>query len=205
MPSFIATFWLLASAGLLGSALLLLVSAFWLSLPRYRALVKPAAASERHLLWAALVAAILGSLGLFVLPAYTGSSCSASLSVTVSPPSPSSAPVVSANIPASSCPEHRATFLQVNGPQVIPLFTIPVLFAVVPLVILRLRFRALVFALCAFLLAGQAAVGMSGYGLAFAPSSVLLVIAGLVGIFGRGAQPSAPADGPASLRSAGRG
>lgn len=205
MTSFIVTLWLLALAGLIGSALLFLVTALRLSLPRYRMLLKPVAASERRWVLAALVAAMLGSLGLFVLPAYTVSSCSASLFVPASSP-PSSVPVDSTNIPASSCPERRATFLQVNGMQVISLFMIPVLFALVPLAFLRRRFRALVFAVCAFLLAGQATVGMSGYGLAFAPSSIILVIAGFVGMFGHSAQLGAPADGlAAASRHQGRG
>ena len=103
-------------------------------------------------------------------------------------------PVDSADTLTSTCQARHTTFLQVNGLLIIPLFTIPVLFALAPLALLQQRTRTLAFALCAFLLAGQAMVGMSGYGLAFAPSSVLLVIAGFVGIFGRGAQSGIPFD-----------
>lgn len=192
MIFFMVTFWLLALAGLGGSALLLFVAAQRLLFTRYRELLKPAATSERRWAWAALVAAVLGCVGLFVLPVYVGSSCSTPLPVPDSGPS-FSAPVDSLNIPVSPCPARYATFLQVNGPQVIPLFMVPVLFAMLPLALLRQRFRGLVFAVCAFLLAGHATIGMSGYGLAFAPSSVFLVVAGFFGIFGRSAQQGAPA------------
>lgn len=174
--------WLLAVAGLLGSLLLFVTAAFCLAFYKRRPFPVPAQQSERRLVLAAFAAAILGSAGLFILPAYTSSSCSASLSVTVPAPSSASSSV---SIPMSSCPEQTSTFIQVNGPQVIPLFTVPILFAVIPLLLFKLRFRGLVFAVCAFLLAGQAAVGMSGYGLAFAPSSIILVLAGFLGIFGR--------------------
>lgn len=76
-----------------------------------------------------------------------------------------------------------------KGPRVIPLFTVPVLLAVAPFAFLTLRYRSFLIAVFAFLLAGQAAIGMSGYGLAFAPSSVLLMLAGFIGLLGRGAQP----------------
>ena len=197
------TLYLLALAGLFGSVLLFIAVIIRLALFSRRPFQVSATTSERKLVFGALVAAILGSVGLFVVPAYQGSSCSVSVSATVSPASPSESSVVS--IPMSSgCTEHSPTFFQANGPQVIPLFTIPVLFAVIPLAFLKRRFRGLVFAICAFLLAGQAAVGMSGYGLAFSPSSAILVLAGFLGISGWRAQQGTPAD-PHAFASLRRG
>jgi hypothetical protein len=83
-------------------------------------------------------------------------------------------------IPAYSGSSGSRTFIEVNGPSVIPLFTIPVLFAFVPLVFWRVRVRAAIEGLCAFLLGGQAAIGMSGYGLFFGPSGAAMVVAGIL-------------------------
>lgn len=193
--------WVLAMSGLLGGTALLLVSSFVLAVRRYRSLLRPASGTERRLVWAAVVAAVLGSLALVFVPAYKSTSCSVSVSVSA----PSSAGVTP-DTPDAACVEQTATFVQVNEPVVILLFTVPILFALVPLFLHRLRFRGVVLGICAFLLAGQAAIGMSGYGLAFAPSSVLLVLAGFVGVFRRGAQQGAPADvpyAPSALRDRG--
>ena len=186
--------WLLALVGLLGSVLLFLAAAFRLTFYKRRPFPVPAESSERRWVYAAFVAALLGSAGLFLLPAYKGSSCSVSMSVTASQPASSN--VVS--FPMSSCPESTSTFFQVNGPQVIPLFTVPIAFALIPFALFKLRLRGLAFALCAFLLAGQAAIGMSGYGLAFAPSSIFLVAAGFIGLSQRSAQQGVAPEKPVS-------
>ena len=188
--------WLLALAGLLGSVLLLIAGFGLLAFYSRRPFSEVATSTERRFVFGAFAAAIIGSVGLFVLPAYQGRSCSASISATVSPASPSTSSVVS--IPMSACTNHSSTFFQVNGPKVIPLFTVPVLLSVIPFAFLRLRFRSVAFSVCAFLLAGQAAVGMSGYGLAFSPSSVLLVVAGFIGLFSQRAQQGAAPDPHAS-------
>jgi hypothetical protein len=172
--------WLLALLGIVSSVALLLAELIRLTRFERKPFAVPALHLERQLLWLALIAALLGSLGLFVLPAYTSISCSASISVSGN--ASGDTPLLSPCTASES-----STFVQVNGPQVIPLFTIPVVFALVPLGCMRLRVRAVVFAICAFVLAGQAAIGMSGYGLAFAPSSVFLVAAGFVGVFRRSA------------------
>ena len=192
--------WLFALAGLLGSVLLLLAGLGLLAFYSRRPFPVIATSTERKFVFAAFAAAILGSVGLFVLPAYQGSSCSVSVSATVSPASPSQSSTVS--IPMSACTEHSPTFIQANCPQVIPLFTVPVLFAVIPFAFLRRRFRSVAFSVCAFLLAVQAAVGMSGYGLAFSPSSVLLVVAGFIGLCSQRAQQGVAPEKPtfASLR-----
>lgn len=189
--TFMTVLWVLAMGGLLGGAALLLVSLFVLAVRRYRSLLKPAAGTERRLVWAAVVAAVLGSLTLAFAPAYESTNCSVSVSVTA----PSSTGVTY-DTQGTACAEQTATFVQVNGPVVILLFTVPILFALVPLFLRRPRYRGLVLGFCALLLAGQAAIGMSGYGLAFAPSSVLLVLAGFVGIFRRSAHQDASADAP---------
>ncbi|MGR8942139.1 MAG: hypothetical protein ACU83P_11175 [Gammaproteobacteria bacterium] len=72
------------------------------------------------------------------------------------------------------------TFIEVNGAYVIPFFTVPVTFAVIPLLFFRTRFRPAIEGLCAFLLGVQAAVGMSGYGLFFGPSGMAMVLAGIL-------------------------
>lgn len=189
--------WLLALVGLLGSVLLFVAGCFRLALFSRRPFPVSATALERKLVLGALALAASGSAGLFVLPAYQGSSCSVSVTAAVPPASASASNFVT--VPMSSgCTEHSSTFYQANGPQVIPLFTIPILFAVVPLAFLNRRMRSLGYAVCAFLLAGQAAVGMSGYGLAFSPCSVLLAVAGFIGLFSRRAQQGTPADPHAS-------
>lgn len=173
--AFVTASWWLALSGLMGSLLLLLVALACLSMRRHRERISAAGPAERRLAWAVLLAAVLGSATLFVVPAYSGTECGQS----VGP--------ATASAGEMNCVERRSSFVAVNGPQVIPLFTIPLLFAVLPLLLLRWRFRGPVFAVCAFLLAGQAAVGMSGYGLVFAPASLLLVGAGFIGIVRRSA------------------
>lgn len=190
--------WLGALAGLLGSVLLLIGGLVSLAFYSRRPFSTAATSAERKFVLAALATAILGSAGLFVFPAYQVSSCPDSVSTAVSSAPPASTSSVSA--PMSACTAHSSTLFRVNGPQVIPFFTVPVLLAVIPFAFLKRRSRCLVFSVCAFLLAGQAAVGMSGYGLAFSPSSVLLVLAGFIGLFNNRAQPVA-ADGPRDARS----
>jgi hypothetical protein len=162
--------WILAIIGILGSLLLVVVASVRIAFFRFRPSPLSTHLAEIRLLQAALLAAILGSVLLFVLPVYSSVVYTGSASTS--------------GVASSSLTSHSSTFLQVNGPQVIPLFTVPVLFAVVPFAFARLRVRPIVAGACAFLLAGQAAVGMSGYGLFFAPSSVLMVLAGFVSIFG---------------------
>ncbi|EJZ9206265.1 hypothetical protein RZC90_006894 [Pseudomonas aeruginosa] len=192
--------WLIAITGLLGSVVLFFSVSIRLFFFSSRPFQASASNFERKLVLAALVAAVLGSIGLFVVPVYQGGSCSVSASVSLPPGSASQSATV--NIPSSGCTEHSSTFFQANSPQVIPLFAIPLLFAAIPFALLKSRFRGLVFAICAFLLAAQAAMGMSGYGLAFAPSGIILVAAGFIGISGRRAQQGVAPEKPAfaSLR-----
>lgn len=155
--------WFLALIGFLGGALLFLATSFRFGFPRYRSLVRPAGKIERYLVWAAFLAALIGSLSLFLIPLRTEIDCSASPRITVSPE-----PNIIITVP-SACSERGVSFVTINGLQVIPLLTIPIIFAVVPLALLGWFFRSFLFAVFASLLAGQAAVGMSGYGLVFAP------------------------------------
>jgi hypothetical protein len=74
------------------------------------------------------------------------------------------------------------TFIEVNGPYLIPFFISPLTFAVFPVLFFRVRFRPAIEGLCAFMLGVQAAVGMSGYGLFFGPSGIAMVLAGILSI-----------------------
>lgn len=172
--------WLLALLGLVGSGLLLVAVLIRWALFSRHALPAVATALERTLLWLALVAALAGSASLLAMPAYQGGSCS--FAATVVAPSGTASMASEVSIPTADCTANSATFLQMNGPQLLPLFTLPVLFALIPFAFRHWRFRSLVYAPCAFLLAAQAAMGMSGYGLVFAPSSVALLLAGLASI-----------------------
>lgn len=169
MPWPMTILWILAIIGILGSLSLVVVASVRIAFFHFRPSPLSTRHAENRLLQAALLAAIMGSVLLFVLPVYSGVVHTVSAS--------------SSGVASSAVTSQSSTFLQVNGPQVIPLFTVPVLFAVVPFAFARRRVRPIITGVCAFLLAGQAAVGMSGYGLFFAPSGVLMVLAGFVSIF----------------------
>lgn len=129
-----------ALCGLLGSVLLCVACIIvFFSRDRQRS-VKVCSPHERSLVWAALMAALIGN-----------------------------------GVVAYSLADEREWVGYL-------LFTVPLLFALLPLLFLHMRYRALAYAVCAFLLAGQAGVGMSGYGLVFAPSGLLLVLAGFVSL-----------------------
>jgi hypothetical protein len=85
-------------------------------------------------------------------------------------------------LPVYNGTNESKTFIEVNGPYLIPFFTAPLTFAVFPLLFCRVRFRPAIEGLCAFLLGMQAVVGMSGYGLFFGPSGIAMVLAGILSI-----------------------
>jgi glucan phosphoethanolaminetransferase (alkaline phosphatase superfamily) len=85
-------------------------------------------------------------------------------------------------LPVYSGTNESKTFIEVNGPYLIPFFIAPLTFAVFPLLFFRVRFRPAIEGLCAFLLGVQTAVGMSGYGLFFGPSGIAMVLAGILSI-----------------------
>ena len=157
---------LLAAAAVFGGALLalfaLIRAAFW----RFRPAPLLANRGELWAVNASLVAAVLGSCWLLFGPAYSGAIHSASLS--------------SSGAISESVTHTTETFVEANGTGVIPLLTLPVLFTLLPFAFWRFRPRPIVEACCALLLGGQAAVGMSGYGLFFAPSGFIMLIAGVL-------------------------
>lgn len=173
--------WPLVPVGVIGGTLLFLVATLRLIFFRRLPFLVSAETLERRLFSAAFVAAFLGSDSFFLLPAFPGVSCSMSASST--------------GVSSSTCTSHSQTFFQSGGLSFAPLLVFPTLIAGVPLVFLRYKFRALIAAVCAFLLA---AIGVTGFGPSFALSSVILVIAGFIGVSGSGAQPSVQADGPTS-------
>ena len=73
----------------------------------------------------------------------------------------------------------RRTFLEVNGLEVIPLFIAPVLLSLSPLLGGKSMLRSLLHAGSAFFLGTLAAISMSGFGLAFAPSGLAMLFAGI--------------------------
>lgn len=133
---------------------------------------------EVYALAAAVLAAVLGCLWLFLGPAYAGSSGNGSIS-------PS-------GTVAHSTSEATLSFYAVNGPKVIPLFVLPVLVALAPFGARRWRTRPIIYGLCALLLGGQAAIGISGYGLLFAPSGALMLLAGILASWRLGRMPHNP-------------
>ncbi|MGR9043646.1 MAG: hypothetical protein ACU83N_00025 [Gammaproteobacteria bacterium] len=119
---------------------------------------------------------ICGSIVLFVVPAYEGGGIVTRTAID------SDGKITTEVLSSGSGSE---TFLEVNGPAVIPLFSIPILIPILPIIGRRSMFRPLLHGVSAFLLGGQAAIGISGYGLAFAPSSLAILIAGIAALIAR--------------------
>lgn len=175
--------WGLALIAILGGALLTLIAlgriAFW----RFRPAPLFANRAELSALGTALTAAILGSVWLFVGPAYSEATHTMSVS--------------SSGAVAQSVTESSRSFYEVNGPMVIPLLIVPVAFALLPFGFFRWRGRPIAQGFCALLLGAQAAIGMSGYGLFFAPSGAIMLLAGILALSAHAAQQGAQSDGPA--------
>lgn len=163
---------------------------------------------EKRLLLASVVASLLGSAWLFLAPAYGGYACALFSSTTASPPTitasrrteigPNGEQIevvevtsTSAVVPVerSNCPASSKTFYEVNGLGVIPLFTIPIAFTLVPFAFYALRIRPIIQGAMGLLLGAQILIGMSLYGAAFGPSGVLMVLAALAALRTNTAQP----------------
>lgn len=175
----ITALWLFALAAVLGGLLLAIIAFCRIAIWRFRPARLFANRAELWALGTSLAAAIAGSVWLFVGPAYSVMSVSSSGTVT------------------QSVTESSVSFYEINGPAVVPLFTVPVVFAVLPFGLFRCRVRPIVQGLCAFLLGGQAAIGMSGYGLLFSPSGVIMLLAGIFALRAHTAQCD-QTDGPPS-------
>lgn len=171
---------LFALVAVIGGLLLVLIAfsriAFW----HFRPAPLFANRAELWTLSASLAIAILGSVWLFVGPAYSGATHTMSIS--------------SSGTVAQTVTESSRSFYEVNGPKAIPLFTVPVAFALLPFSFFRSRIRPIIQGFCAFLLGGQAAIGMSGYGLFYAPSGAIMLLAGILALRAHAAQQNAPTD-----------
>lgn len=172
----IAALSLFALIAVIGGLLLALIAFTRITFWRFRPGLLFANRSELWTLSASLAVAILGSVWLFVGPAYTGVTHTSSGNV------------------AQAVTESSRSFYEVNGPIVIPLFTVPIAFALLPFGFFRSRARPIIQGLCAFLLGGLAAIGMSGYGLFFAPSGAIMLLSGVLSLRAHAAQPNDPAD-----------
>lgn len=153
---------------------------------------------ERRLLLASVVAAVLGSAWLFLAPAYGSSSCSSPVAVSSTTTISRGSEVdpdgeriefidftsQSTTVPdeSSDCKWSTETFYEVNGPSVIPLFTIPIVFTLIPLAFHALRIRPIVEGGIGLLLGAQLLIGMSMYGAAFGPSGIFMVFAALAAL-----------------------
>lgn len=171
---------LFALIAVVGGLLLTLIAfsriAFW----RFRPTPLFANRVELWTVSASLAAAILGSVWLFVSPGYSGVTYTMSIS--------------SSGAVANTVTESSRSFYEANGPKVIPLFTVPVAFALLPLGFFRSRIRPIIQGLCAVLLGGQGIIGMSGYGLFFAPSGAIMLLAGILALTAHADQLNAPTD-----------
>ncbi|MGR9035356.1 MAG: hypothetical protein ACU83O_02050 [Gammaproteobacteria bacterium] len=160
------TAWLVSGSAAAGGALLCLVG---LALPAFeqkRRRDNPMSPPELKAMAAAMGLAVLGSILLFVFPAY--SSEGGTLAAEILPDATSRQTI------------ETKTFLEVNGSGVIPFFTLPIVFALLPYFARRSCLRPALQGLCAFILGAQAAMGMSGYGLFFGPSGLAVLTAGLI-------------------------
>lgn len=173
---------LLAVVAVVGGALLALIAVARSFMWRFRSAPLHASRIELAALTASVAAAVLAVLWLVVGPFYSGYSGSGSVSLEDA-------------VSLSAVADTRS-FFAVNGANVIPFLTFPVLIALVPFAAARRGARAGVQGLCALLLGSQAFIGISGYGLFFAPSGVLMLAAGILALHNRAAQPVAGADVP---------
>jgi len=163
---------LVSGAAAVGGALLFLVGLVMPAAVQERRRAHPISPPEFKVMAAAVSLAVLGSILLFVLPVYSGSA--ATLAAEVLPDDTVRHREIQIN--------ETRTFLEVNGPGVIPLFTVPIAFTFLPFLAQRSSLRPALQGLCAFLLGAQAAMGMSGYGLFFGPSGLAVLTAGLIAI-----------------------
>jgi hypothetical protein len=164
---------LLAVVAVVGGALLALVAMARSFIWRFRSAPLYASRIELSALAASVAAAVLAVLWLLVGPFYSGFSGSGSISL--------------GGTASLSAVAGTRSFYAVNGTKVIPFLALPILIALVPFAAARRGARAAVQGLCALLLGGQAVIGMSGYGLLFAPSGVLMLAAGILALNNRAA------------------
>jgi|GEM_PF-4736108 len=156
-----------------GGALLIVIG-FGFSLFRRTQLTKLFAnRPESIALATSIFLAVVGFTVLLVAPLYQGTETRTQISLD------SAAGVI---IGESKTEETSKSFVGVNSIAVLPLFIAPVFIALLPLLFFNLGIRPVVEGICALLLGGQAAIGMSGYGAFFGPSGLVMVIAGILAL-----------------------
>ena len=178
--SMITALSLIALIAIIGGLLLTLIAFSRITFWRFRPVPLFANRVELWTLTASLTLAILGSLWLFMGPAYSGVTLTMSIS--------------SSGAVAQTVTDSSRSFYEANDPRIIALFTLPVVFALLPFSFLRSRMRPIIQGFCAFLLGGQGIIGMSGYGLFYAPSGAIMLLAGILALRAHAAQQSAPPD-----------
>lgn len=163
---------------LIGGALLTVIG-FGLSLFRRSQLTKLFAnRPESIALFTSIFLAVAGFTALLVVPVYQGTETQGQISIESA---------TGITISESTTKETSKSFVEVNGIEVLPLFIAPVFIALLPLLFFSLGIRPAVEGICALLLGGQAAIGMTGYGTFFGPSAVVMVIAGTLALRSRNA------------------
>ena len=171
----VALLLLLAPLGLAGSVLLLIAAVIHAACSASPPRAARASVLERWLVGGGLLASLCGGLMLLVGPVYSVTRCSITNTA--------------ANTVRSSCVNQRESLLQTGGGGIWVLVALPVLLSVIPCALPGCRFRAMVYALCAFLLA---ATGFTGLGLIFIPSSLVLIVSGVLSMLPRSG--TAPVD-----------
>ena len=151
-----------AAGGVLVSVATVVRAAVW----RFRSRPLRRRSAEGWVLQASVVAAALGALWLTFGPFYSGFAGSATVSL--------------AGTASLSAGPRSSSFLSTNGAAVLPLLVVPVMVALVPFGFRSRGTRPVAQALCAVVLAGQAVIGISGYGLFFAPSAALMLAAAIL-------------------------
>lgn len=132
---------------------------------------------ERTALFCSIGLAVLATTLLMVLPFYAG--VSSTSTITVGPDG------FSQVVSESNRSWFSRTLVGVNGPVVVVLIAAPILIAGLPLLFSRLRMRPAIEGCCALLLGGQALMGMSGYGVFFGPSALVMVTASVFALNSR--------------------
>ncbi|WP_372987404.1 hypothetical protein [Marinobacter sp.] len=128
---------------------------------------------ESIALFTSIFLAVAGFTALLVAPVYQGTETRSQISIE---------PATGITISESTTEETSKSFVEVNGIEVLPLFIAPVFIALLPMLFFNLGIRPAVEGICALLLGGQAAIGMSGYGTFFGPSGLVMVIAGILAL-----------------------
>lgn len=156
----------LAVVAAVGGTLLAMAAVARATLWHFRSVPLHGGSAESWALRASVVAAVLGALWLAVGPFYSGFAGSATLSL--------------AGTTSLAAGPRSSSLLAGNGPAVIPWLALPVLVAHVPFGFRARATRPVAQSLCAVVLAAQGVIGISGYGLFFAPSAVLMLVAALL-------------------------